>query len=173
MQVTIKDVQVEWVDQGRGKKYGKAQIQYDYRGEPRKQNIMSFSNPDVFKKVQEMTGQTVEVELTKNDKGYTEWKSILAAQTTTEARGAATSTTATVNRASGYETKEERAAREVRIVKQSSLKAAVETMTPGSKAALDANAVIELAQKYTDWVFDTSGDISEDTVFDMKEDVPF
>jgi hypothetical protein len=73
---------------------------------------------------------------------------------------------------SNYETKEERAARQVLIVKQSSLTNAVATLSPGAKAALDANAVIDLAQKYADWVFDKPE--SDKTGFDdMGSDIPF
>jgi hypothetical protein len=171
MQVQIKNVSVEWVERGRGQKYGKASVDYSYNGEARKQNIMSFSNPEVFKKVQELVGQTVEVELTKNDKGYTEWKSITAgAAAATSASGQSVGSTATRVSGSNYETKEERAARQVLIVKQSSLSAAVATLTPGSKAALDPKAVIETAQQYSDWVFEQPklGGVEE-----MNDDIPY
>ena len=52
MKVTINSVNVEWIAKGKSK-YGKAAVQYSYNGEPRTQNIMSFSNPTVFKQVQE------------------------------------------------------------------------------------------------------------------------
>lgn len=169
MQVTIKNVDVQWNGEGR-KKWGKAVVEYTYNGEARKQNVMSFTNPEVFKKVQEMEGQTVEVETTKNDKGYSEWRSISA---NTESRSTGQGSVGTATRVSGsnYETKEERAARQVLIVKQSSLSAAIATLTPGSKSALDPKAVLELAQTYTDWVFAHKEDASG---FDtMENDIPF
>jgi hypothetical protein len=158
------------VGEGR-KKYGKATVNYAYNGEARRQNVMSFSNPDVFKKVQELQGQTVEVEVGKNDKGYSEWRSISAASGTSAPASSASASTTRVS-GSNYETKEERAARQVLIVKQSSLSSAVATLSPGAKTALDANAVLELAQKYADWVFTTED--TEGSGFEsMSNDIPF
>lgn len=172
MQVQIRNVNVEWAGEGR-KKYGKAVVEYAYNGEARKQNVMSFSNPDVFKKVQELTGQTVEVELAKNDKGYTEWRSVNTSSGATGTGASPNGSAPATTRVSGsnYETKEERAARQVLIVKQSSLSAAIAILTPGAKAALDKDAVIALAQGLTDWVFSKEND---DTGFDtMSDDIPF
>lgn len=171
MRVEIKNVNVEWVGAG-AKKYGKAVIEYTYNGESRRQNVMSFSNPAVFKQVQELTGQTVEVEVGKNDKGYSEWRSIQVATGNAPVAGAtATATGNTRVSGSNYETKEERAARQVLIVKQSSLSAAVATLTPGAKAALDPKVVTDLAQEFADWVFAQKEDASG---FDtMSDDVPY
>lgn len=172
LQVRINNVSVEWVGAG-ARKYGKASVEFSYNGEARKQNIMSFSNPDVFKKVQELTGQTVDVEVGKNDKGYSEWRSIVQSAGAAPANASGSGSTTSTTRVSGsnYETKEERAARQVLIVKQSSLSAAVATLTPGAKAALDQKAVIDLAQTYADWVFEAEQDASG---FDnMNNDIPF
>jgi hypothetical protein len=171
MQVTINNVDVQWAGEGR-KKWGKAVVKYSYNGEPRTQNVVSFTNPDVFKKVQELTGSTVEVEVGKNDKGYSEWKSVNATSASTAPAASAPGTAAATRvTGSNYETKEERAARQVLIVKQSSLSAAVATLTPGSKTALDPEAVIKVAQDYVDWVFSKENDASG---FDtMSDDIPF
>ena len=172
MQVVIRNVNVEWAGEGR-KKYGKASVEYTYNGEARRQNVMSFTNPDVFKKVQELQGQTVEVEVGKNDKGYSEWRSVTTASPASGTGAGTSGSVPATTRVSGsnYETKEERAARQVLIVKQSSLSAAVATLTPGAKSALDVNAVLELAQKYADWVFEQPTDASG---FDgMTNDIPF
>ncbi len=102
-----------------------------------------------------MVGQQVEVEQVKNG-DFWEWKSITATPATA---GLAPTTTSGVSRVTGsnYETRDERATRQVLIVKQSSLSAAVATLTPGAKAALDPKAVLALAQEYVDWVFITEG----------------
>lgn len=168
MQVTINRVDVEWVGEGR-KKYGKATVNYAYNGEARRQNVMSFSNPDVFKKVQELTGQTVEVEVGKNDKGYSEWRSVTVGSAPTTSSAAGQTGTTRVS-GSNYETKEERAARQVLIVKQSSLSAAVASLSPGAKSALNKEDVLALAQVYADWVFAKPelGGVEE-----MNDDIPF
>jgi hypothetical protein len=53
---------------------------------------------------------------------------------------------------STYETPEERARRQVLIVRQSSLSAAVDTLKT-EKAAADGEAVVKLAEYYVDFVF--------------------
>lgn len=82
-------------------------------------------------------------------------------------------TSATVR--SNYETAEERAAKQVYIVKQSSLSNAVATLSVGSKS-LDPEKVIEVAQRFTDWVFDKQPkkiDL-QNTPNDLPEDdIPF
>lgn len=161
MQIVIKNVEVENVVKGKSR-YSKAKVDYTWNGEFRNQNIMSFSNPDVFKKVQELVGQTVEVEVGKNEAGYSEWRSISAVGGATGAPAASPGTAATTRvTGSNYETKEERAARQVLIVKQSSLSAAVATLSPGAKAPLDPNAVKALAQDFADWVFNNEQELSE------------
>lgn len=174
MQVVIKNVDVQWVGEGR-KKYGKAVIEYTYNGEARKQNVMSFTNPEVFKKVQELTGATVEVEVGKNDKGYSEWRSVSVSGNPGSVAAQQSAAPATRVSGSNYETREERAARQVLIVKQSSLSAAVATLTPGAKAALDPKAVLALAQEYTDWVFGRGERTDDDPlgIEHMKDDLPF
>jgi hypothetical protein len=171
MQVIIKNVDVQWNGTG-AKRWAKASVEYTYNGEARKQNVMSFSNPDVFKKVQELTGQTVEVELTKNDKGYSEWKSVSVGQNqqpNSSANGSSPTTTRVTG--SNYETKEERAARQVLIVKQSSLSNAISLLTTGAKTPPAKDDVLNLAQDFTDWVLDKPED---KTGFDnMSDDIPF
>ena len=74
-----------------------------------------------------------------------------------------------------WETAEERAKKQVLIVKQSTLAQAVATLAVGSKAVKPED-VLELAQKYTDWVFGTgTGPKGSSVLFDMPndlEDVP-
>jgi hypothetical protein len=158
MQVNIVNVNVENVVKGRSR-YSKATVQYTWNGEARSQSIMSFSNPSVFKEVQELVGQTVEVETGKNDAGFTEWRSIKRvgdAGSAQQGVPAATGAPATRVSGSNYETRDERAARQVLIVRQSSLGAAVESLTPGAKAALDPKAVIEVAKQFEEYVFATN-----------------
>ena len=165
MQVKINDVSVSWSGAG-AKKYGKAVVKFtNDRGEDRSQTLVSFKNPEVFKKVQELVGQDVDVTSQKNG-DFWEWVSITAISA---AAGPSVSPANTATRVSGsnYETREERAARQVLIVKQSSLSAAVATLTPGAKAALDPKAVLALAQDYADWVFDT------ESSNEMDDDIPF
>lgn len=167
MQIQIKSVDIDW--QGAGaKKWGKATVSYTQNGQDKKQTLVSFKNPDVFKKVQEFVNQTVEVDSKKNGE-YWEWVSISASDAPApSATGTGTPTSATRVSGSNYETKEERAARQVLIVKQSSLSSAVATLSPGAKSALDPKAVVETAQMYSDWIFNV-----DKSVAGMDDDIPF
>lgn len=166
MQFVIKSVEIENVVKGRSR-YSVAHVTYDDRGQEKTRKIFSFSNPDVYATVQKLVGQSVEVTIGKNDAGYDEWKSVstaASAPTPVAASGAAG-----VVRASGsnYETREERANRQVLIVKQSSLSAAVASLAPGAKGALDPKTVLDRAQEYTDWVFSQD----DGSIESMKDDL--
>jgi hypothetical protein len=73
---------------------------------------------------------------------------------------------------SSYETTEERAHRQVLIVKQSSLSAASTVLTAGAKAPPEANAVLELAQVFANWVF-AKPTVPQPTLDDMSNDIPY
>ena len=75
MRVKILDVNIEHVVKGKSR-YSKAAVTYTYNGEARTQNIVSFTNPAIFAKVQEKVGQEVEITITKNAAGYNEWASM-------------------------------------------------------------------------------------------------
>lgn len=149
MKIILKEVTVETVTKGKNR-YQIANVSYTYNGETRGQKIFSFSNPTVFKEIQEVApGSTVEVDLAKDDRGYTQWAKI------TVGEKAAASAPAGTNRVVGsnYETREERAARQVLIVRQSCLAQAVATLAinPDGRP-VPAEYVTELADTYVDWV---------------------
>lgn len=119
------------------------------------------------------SGESYEVEVVKNDKGYNDWVSMtkggaadVSQQPASGAFSAPRSTTSAPR--STYETPEERAARQVYIVKQSSIGAAIATLSVGAKA-VKQDDVITMAQKYTDFVFGKPGSAGGATGFD---DVP-
>ena len=139
---------------------------------------MSFKNPDVFKKVQELIGQNAEVDAVKEGNFWV-WKSIAASGGSAPTTGSAPSATAGTTRVSGsnYETREERAARQVMIAKQSSLDRAVEILKHNKpKDKIDQQEVVELAQNLTDWVLGSApkDGAPDASGFDtMKDDLPF
>ena len=171
MQTTIKSVEVEWVGSG-AKKYGKAAVKHDNGKGERTQYLVSFKNPEVFKRVQELVNQTVEVENVKVG-DFWEWRSInvagVSSGTNAASPAAGTSTRVT---GSNYETKEERAARQVMIAKQSSLDRAVEILKHNNpKDKIEADAVKALAQDLTDWVLGTKA--PDMSVEGMLDDIPY
>lgn len=151
MRVTINSVNIETVTRGRSR-YSVATVSYTYNGEPRTQKVMSFANPTVFKVLQEtdLTGQEVDVTITKNAQNYNEWSNIVIdASGGIPAKAAAAPTTRVGG--SNFETPEERAKKQVYIIKQSSITAAISILEKtGQPPTVDA--VKEVAQDLTDWV---------------------
>lgn len=166
MLIKIVSVSIERIKKGKAD-YSKATVIYTFNGQARTQNIMSFANPSVFAKVQEwevaLPEGEVNVEVGKNDAGYNEWRSIGnadSAQTNSSQTGAPTGAAprAATNTFSGgrdFETRDERAARQVLIVKQSSLTAALTFMKErGLFDGAQVSDVTDVAQEFADWVFD-------------------
>ena len=163
MQVNIKVVSVEIQTKPTQKgSYQMAVLAYrnESSGKLEEKKFVSFTDKDIFNTVAgAKEGQQYTVTMEKGEK-YWEWKAMIqqapgqAAASSTKGNGTTSYTSQTVQSRT-YETAEERAARQVLIVRQSSLTAALATLTPGSKAALDPSAVTKLAQEYTDWVFQT------------------
>jgi hypothetical protein len=164
MRVKIVSVTVETVA-GR-KNYKKAVVIYTVNGQARTQNVMDFANPSVFKTVAAWEGNPptdeVEVEVGKNAGGFNEWRSIGAASAGGETGVPGVVAPSAQPRSGTYqapvrdfETREERAARQVLIVKQSSLTAALKYIElKGLAPDYDRGDVLELAQEFTDWVLE-------------------
>lgn len=156
-QYQIQRVDIE-VGKPGPKGWSKAVITFNADGQVKRQNVMSFKNPAVYQAVQDYVGETVEVELTKNDKGYDEWasvKKITGAGQPAPAASAASSGNGTATRVTGsnYETPAERARRQVLIVRQSSLTAAL-TFLLNAGPSPDLQTVLDTAQDFVDFVFD-------------------
>lgn len=118
---------------------------------------------DVFKILADsQEGDVFEVSYVKNDKGYNDW---LTAERDTNGGSVPDETSSSPatapgpNRAparSNYETPEERQLRQVYIVRQSSITAALSTLSIGQKAPLNPDEVIAVAKIYESFVFNGS-----------------
>jgi len=164
MNITILSVDVKTVPTQKGS-YQSAEVAYKnntFQGKVEGKKVMSFgATAGAFKTLtQAQSGETYEVEVVKNAAGYNDWTSLTPAglSTASPASSGAVSA-ATSNKApqgatpvrSTYETPEERAAKQVYIIKQSSLSAAVSTLSVGAKV-LKPDDVIALATKYVNFV---------------------
>lgn len=162
--IKIVEVNVETVKQGKNS-YSKASVVYSFNGQNRTQNIMSFSNPAVFAKVQNMkAGEEYSVEVTKNDKGYNQWASI-------EALGAEKETSASKGPArtsvSTYETPEERKIKQLYIIRQSSITNALTYLKDTSKEhEYGVSDVLNIAQEFVDFVY------QQPDLFEQDNDLP-
>jgi hypothetical protein len=182
MLIKVLNVDVETVTKGKNN-YSIATVAYMSGGQARTQKIVSFSNPEVFKKVSTFVGKDAEVNVTKNDAGYNQWTSIEEAGSAPQAftgngtisGGSGGSGMVTKAPTSNYETSAERAARQVYIVKQSSLSAAISLAT-NNKEKQTPNEIIETAQQFVDYVFDVKKVEAKSPSLgfdDMKDDIPY
>jgi hypothetical protein len=127
---------------------------------------MSFANPQVFERVQKLNpGDMVEVTITKNDAGYNQWSAINKVADDGEENVPAEKRpdpkSGTVAKGT-WETAEERAARQVLIVKQSCLAQSVASLGAG----VPEEEYYARAQRFTDWVFSKN----EPSLMDMESD---
>jgi len=94
-------------------------------------------------------GDVFQITSVKNEKsGYWDWT-----QAKQQAPGSVAATPPTGNVRSTYETPEERAKKQVYIVKQSSLASAVQLLSIGAKQPPSTELILQEAQKFVDWVF--------------------
>ena len=133
--------------------------------------VMSFTNKDVFKVLAEAKfGDVFNVSRVKNEKGFWDWTGVTSSNGTVGSNGApaakdpniggvvasgsyaAPVKTGNVTPKSNYETPEERAARQVLIVRQSSISSAVEFAC--ANKVKDEDEVIRIAKVFERYVFD-------------------
>lgn len=119
--------------------------------------VMPFGSSTAVHKVLRgaQTGQTYTITRTKGDKGYWDWtEAVEGAEVMQKPQAAsANSKPAAAGYTRDFETREERQQRQVLIVRQSSLSAAVNTLTAGAKAPPAPEAVLALAEQYNAYVF--------------------
>lgn len=152
MQISILNKEI--VNKG---KYSQLEVSYKDldNGKVASKKLMSFVKPDTAYKtlVDCKPGETYQISLQKNqESGYWDW--IGATQNAPGSSTVETKSTGTPAPKSNYETAEERAKRQVYIVRQSSLANAISVLTTGAKTPPNKEEVFKLAQEFTDWVFE-------------------
>lgn len=159
-------------------------INKTFRDKTETKNLLPFGSQEAAFKVlsQAQAGDFYEIQVTKNDKGYNDWvscKPITEAEVGSPAP-ATGGTRSPGGSASGrdYETREERAAKQVYIVRQSSIDYAIKTLTPGAKAALNPEDVLAVAKVFEQFVFsqpDAAEVVETETlsIHDLDDDIPY
>lgn len=163
MNITILNVAVTTVPTAKGS-YQVADVAFKnntYGGKVEGKKVMSFgASKDAFSTLSAaQPGSTYEVNTNKNDKGYIDWLSLTIAGAAVAAQPNASSgqgnrpnAGVTTPPARGnFETSEERAQRQVSIVRQSSLSNAIATLSVGAKK-LEPADVIRTAKEYEAFV---------------------
>jgi len=152
MKVQILSVSVTTKTSKAGKPFQSAEVAYKNldQGKVESKNITQYS--DVFKQVAEaQTGSVYDVTTAKDDNGYWQWTSFK--QGVPGEALAASASKATPAPKSTYETPEERAKKQVYIIKQSSLSSATALLSIGAKTPPTVEQVKLVAQQFVDFVF--------------------
>ena len=182
MQITIVSVSVETKPTSKGS-YQVAVVAYkNEQGKIEGKNIMSFgATGNTFKTLSAASqGEVYNITTVKNDKGYWDWTN--AERGTANAGTTVPRQTASQGNASprsSYESAEERAKKQVYIVRQSSIANAVDLLSVGGKSAPKVEDVLAVAKQFEDFVFSTtvSGGHAEDTtmvkVDEFNDEIPF
>ena len=138
--------------------------------------IMSFTNKEVFSTLNKATqGQQFTVTSEKNEKTtYWDWTAVdILGEAPTAAPTAQPASKGFTSPKSTYETPEERAARQVLIVRQSSLSSAIDLLK-NEKKPPSVEEVLRTADVFANWVFQKNVNLEQpDTGFgDMDDDIP-
>jgi len=179
MQIQIIATSVETKPTAKGS-YQQLEVTYKnltYQGKVESKKVMSFgAGASAFTTLSKAgAGSTWEITVVKNAQGYNDWTSVAAsdgAQAASPAPSAINSPKAAVGATrSTYETPEERAQRQILIVRQSCLSVACNTLGVGAKA-VKPDDVIAVAKQYENYVFDVK-DPGESGFTDLPDfDVP-
>lgn len=137
--------------------------------------IMDFTNKAVFNTLADAKmGDVFDVSREKNDKGYWEWKEVTKSSganvVSTGETPVQVSKPAAVSPKSNYETSEERAARQIMIVRQSSISSAVAALKV-EKAALKVDEVINFARHLEAYVLENRG--GDNPFANVPDELPF
>lgn len=163
----ISDVSTSFTKTAKGG-YSVAEVNYEGAKKPFK--LVSFSNPAVFETLKNAkAGEVYEVDSVKGDDGFYKWTSAKKAEAD-EAAPADSKTKAWTPAADPRETKDERAARQRLIVRQSSLSNAIELLSVNRQpedGPLVVAGVLDLANQLTAWVYEAPD------LFDEPNDIPF
>lgn len=181
MQINVIDVGTPNTHSAKnGRTYQSLEVTYKGAdGRVANKKLMSFSNPDVFKSASSWTkGDAVEIVSEKDANGYWQWIGIgepgapsQKPQTNTPTSGGSTQGARVTG--SNYETKEERAARQELIVRQSSLSNAVAILSVGAKS-LAATDVLSLADELAFWVFNKPEALEKsNSIGEIEDDIPY
>lgn len=155
-----------------GRSYQSIEVTYkDEQGQVKNKKIMSFSNPSVFNHLKGLNkGDQINLKTEKDANGYWQWTGIGG-----EASVAQETKPATGGRVTGsnYETKEERAARQIYIIRQSSLSSAVALVTATPTEPTTTENVISIAKKFESYVLAQEVNPTKEVNFDdMEDDIP-
>lgn len=150
-----------------GKSYQQLEISYKNldTGAVAAKKLMPFGgNKATFDKLTGATqNQVFSIEQSKNDAGYWDWVGCSPSSADTPSE-----TPKATQVKSTYETPEERAKKQIYIIRQSSLSHAISVLSVGAKSPPPSDAVFALAESFAAWV--TQNPLAQD-VFQLPNDL--
>lgn len=174
----IRVISVDVTNRG---KFDQAEVTFknlSFQEKVEAKKVMSFVNKDVFETLKSAkSGDEFIIKREKDDKGYWQWVGISAGGSSPAANGGSPAkTAATPAPKSTYETAEERAKRQVYIIRQSSISNAIEMLKTDKKSP-SVEEVLGVAKVFEDYVFGLNLDADNPNVqsvpeFDPDEDIP-
>lgn len=184
MQISILAVQSTTQTSKAGKPYQQLEVTFKNNtfGKVESKKLMPFGvqKPAFDALANASAGAVFEVTVVKNAAGYNDWTACVQAPPGTIAPadnpatgmvGGSNNKGNTVQLKSTYETPEERAKKQVYIVKQSSIGSAIELLSVGAKSPPTVDAVLDTAQKLYGWVMQSPQDVANQDVFNVPNDV--
>lgn len=140
-------------------KYNMAVVHYDQDGQSKEKKLMSFTFPDVYKTlVNANVGDAYDIKAEKDGK-FWNWVQATAVGSSS-GNGGTSTTTNTVPTRGGWETPQERAIKQVYIIRQSCLSTAA-TLLAGKGKASD---VVDVAKQFEAYVHGVQEVIEEPTL---------
>lgn len=183
MQIQIVNIDITTKPTAKGS-YQMNEVTYknlSFQGKTETKKIMSFSKVEgeVFKVLANAAkGDVYDVERVKGEQ-YWEWTTAVKSGTDTPAVATSAVTAGTTVSSpaprGNWETPEERARKQVYIIRQSTLNVASTILTTGAKAPPKFEEVVGLAKQFEDYVLrgnDTTEEVKKD-ITTMDEDIPF
>lgn len=189
MQIQVLSVSTTTKTNTKGKAYQELEVAYknlSFNGKVEAKKLFDFgAQAETFKVLATAKGADVyEVEVVKNNAGYNDWVKATKGssagtastpESTSQSVGRNTAASATKG---GWETPEERAKKQIYIVRQSSISAAVNALSVGVKSPPKSDEVIAYARELEAYVFEAdraasvaSKDVG--TIDTIDEDLPF
>lgn len=151
-------------------KYSMLEVTYKSEGQTKAKKLMSFgAGANAFATLKAaQNGEVFQVTSQKNDKGFWDWINVTKGGSATASVGG-TSVAASPSPRSTYETPEERAHRQILIVRQSSVSSAIEYLKLNGKKTPNVNDVLEAARAFEDFVFGHAA--SDPSGMDFVDDI--
>jgi len=191
IKISIISVTTEQATAKNGKAYNKLNVAYKnltFKGKVEGKQLFPFGNKEVYTTLQNASpGDVFNIEVQKNAQGYNDW--IAATPSTGEDvanavidGGGATSFPAGRGQTGGnvnyqkrdYETAEERAKKQIYIIRQSSISSAIDLLSTGAKSPPKVEEVLEVAKRFEDFVFGTEIPAEgAPGLVEMDDDIPY